>query len=282
VGGAEANTAIGLARLGHHVSWISAVGDDPAGDVVLDALGGEGVDLAHVRRTAGATTGLMLKEVTGKDARVFYYRRTSAAADLAPSDVDADLVVGAAHVHVSGIPLALGPAMRDTVFHVLELCRDAGIPVSFDPNFRPLLWSGAEAVDAYRLVLPRITSLLLNAAEARMLTGHVDPAAAALALARQDGLEVVVKLGERGALCAVGTDLIAQQAVPAVAVDPVGAGDAFNAGWISLRLRGHDRRRALRFSCWVASHVVASHGDYEGFPSGVAAQEYVDALEEVA
>src|SRR5581483_11902799 len=88
VGGAEANVAVGLCRLGHSAGWIGRAGDDGFGRVVLPRLRGEGVDLRHVSVDGDAPTGLMVREQREAGAiEVLYYRRGSAASRMGPEDV---------------------------------------------------------------------------------------------------------------------------------------------------------------------------------------------------
>lgn len=109
IGGAESNVAIALARLDVPCTWISRVGDDALGALVVKEIRGEGVDVV-VRRDDAAPTGMMLKELRGgRPWRVRYYRRDSAASRLSPDDVDEPLIASAAVLHLTGITPALGP-----------------------------------------------------------------------------------------------------------------------------------------------------------------------------
>ena len=137
VGGAEANTAIGLARLGDSVAWISRVSTDPLGEAVLDALRTEGVDVSRVVAVEDAQTGLMLKErVDEHEVRVFYYRAGSAASALQPGDVPDDAVRESRLFHVTGVTLALGEAPRQLAIETAERASEGGSRVTFDLNFR--------------------------------------------------------------------------------------------------------------------------------------------------
>jgi 2-dehydro-3-deoxygluconokinase len=264
VAGAEANVAIGLARLGLRVGYVSRVGADPFGDEVVRTLRGEGVDVSLVQRSPSRPTGVMVREVRAPDdVRVYYYRQGAAVTEL---DAVAD-VPAARHVHVSGITLVLGPGPRAAVHELLDLAEDWGATVSFDPNIRLKLCTLEEAVAACREVLDRVDDLLLSEAEAAALTGAADVEEAAGRLLERGIARVVVRRGAHGALGAAGGERIAVAVADAgPVVDCIGGGDGFTAGYLFERLSGADFDVALRTGAWVAAHVVAHPGDYEGLP----------------
>jgi sugar/nucleoside kinase (ribokinase family) len=267
VGGTESNTAIGLARFGCAATWISAVGDDPMGDEILRTLRGEGVDVSHVRRDPDAPTGMMLRERRAIDeVHVFYYRRGSAASLLGPGDVPAELVASARRAHVTGVTLALGEGPRAAVHRLLELAATNDVAVSFDPNLRRKLWSDGDAAAACADLLPRVSDLLTNEDELLALTGtsHLDDGLAAMAsygIAR-----VVVKRGDRGVAAVYDGKRHEVPPEPVAVVDTIGAGDAFNAGYLFGLLQDESFETCLRLGSWVASRVVAHPGDWEGLP----------------
>lgn len=269
VGGAEANVAVGLCRLGHAATWISRVGDDDFGRVILQRLRGEGVDVAHVSVDGAAPTGLMVRERREAGAiEVLYYRRGSAASRLGVADVPEDAVRGARHLYLTGITPALSASCRQAAFHAAEVARDAGVPVVFDPNMRTRLWPAEEARPVMRDLAARSDVVLPGAAEAELLTGEPDALLAAQSLLALGPRLAVVKLGEQGAL-AVSADgeLVRCPAAPLPrVVDPVGAGDAFAAGWLAATLDGGALPEALDLATRCAAHVMSAPGDLENLP----------------
>jgi sugar/nucleoside kinase (ribokinase family) len=264
VGGAEANVAIGLARLGLRAGYVSRVGADPFGDEILRTLRGEGVDVSRVQRSPTRPTGLMVKELRSPhDVRVHYYRQGSAVTEL--DGIGA--IAPARHVHATGITLALGAGPAAAVGELLAAARAMGAGVSFDPNIRLKLWSLDDAVPVLREVLPQVDDLLLGEAEALALAGADELDEALRWLAGQGIARVVVRRGAVGAVGAAGNervDVAAEAAGPVV--DSVGAGDAFTAGYLFERLRGTSFAAAMATGTWAAGHVVAHVGDYEGLP----------------
>jgi sugar/nucleoside kinase (ribokinase family) len=264
VGGAEANVAIGLARLGLRPGYVSRVGADPFGDEILRTLRGEGVDVSRVQRSTARPTGLLVKELRSPhDVRVHYYRRGSAVTELAGIGP----IPSVRHVHATGITLALGAGPATAVSELLAAARAMGASVSFDPNIRLKLWSLEDAVPALRAVLPEVDDLLLSEAEALAIAGTDELDEALRRLTAQGVARVVVRRGAEGA---VGVGAGERVAVAAEAsgpvVDSVGAGDAFTTGYLFERLRGASFAAAMATGAWAAGHVVAHLGDYEGLP----------------
>ena len=164
VAGAESNVAVGLARLGLRVAWLSRLGDDSFGRYVRAALEAEGVDCASVPIDTTRRTGFMLKSRApeGQDPVVEYHRRGSAASALAPADFDASRFLAASHLHVTGITPALSPSCAELVEHAMRRMRAAGRTVSFDPNLRIKLWPSREAVRRRSLVAPDLLGLRIE------------------------------------------------------------------------------------------------------------------------
>lgn len=268
-GGAELNTAIGLSRLGIASQWVSRVGADSFGAELIGILAREGVGTDYVRAVPGRTTGLMVKErLSAEQVSVSYYRAESAMSTMSPGDLPTKHIAGARVVHLTGIGLALGGGAEATTRAALELCSDGDAITTFDPNYRQLLWAPADARAAYTSVLPAIDHLLCNEQEAQLITGVADVAEAASALAALGPSTVIVKRGPRGAFALIdGTEYDVPASQVFAPVDTVGAGDAFNAGWIFGVLKSLPPVVALRAAAWVAARVVEHPGDYAGFPT---------------
>jgi 2-dehydro-3-deoxygluconokinase len=266
-GGAESNVAIGVSRLGHTAAWVGRLGDDPLGSLVHNALRAEGVDVSHVRREADVPTGLMLREHRTADrVRVSYYRRGLAGSRLGPDDVDADLVRSARVLHISGITPALSESARGAVHRAVELARDAGVLVSFDLNYRAALWPADEAGAEMRTLVGRADLVFAGEDEAALVVGEGAPPQLAKLLAAAGPSEVILKLGAAGAHAVIGGDELTSPALAVSAVDPVGAGDAFVAGYLSGWLDGVPPAERLRRGNVCGAFSVSVAGDWEGLP----------------
>lgn len=265
-GGAESNVAIGVARAGVRATWVGRVGADPAGDRVVRDVRGAGVEVVAVV-DPDRSTGLMMKErlVDGR-TRVTYHRRHSAGSALAPEDVPAGVVEGAALVHLSGITVALSDTARRTVTSVLDRAEAAGVPVSFDVNHRQKLLDAEVAREHYRAVARRAAVVFAGDDEARILLG-VGPDAGtdedlARGLAALGAGRAVVKLGSRGAVAVVDGRVTRRAATPVRVVDPVGAGDAFVAAWLAATLTGATPDEALDRAADAGAVACTVEGDW--------------------
>ncbi|SDQ67148.1 2-dehydro-3-deoxygluconokinase [Curtobacterium sp. UNCCL20] len=248
-GGAESNVAIGLVRAGVPTTWVGRVGTDPAGDRVTRDVRGEGVDVVAVP-DPDRSTGIMMKErLTDGRTRVTYHRRGSAGAALRATDLPTSLVEQAALLHVTGITLALSDDARAAVEAAIDRADTAGVPVSFDVNHRPKLIDADTARERYRAAASRAAIVFAGDDEARLVLGLADDEGddetLAHELAALAGGRAVVKLGSRGAVASIDGRFLRRVATPVRVVDPVGAGDAFVAGWLAASLSGASPDEAL-------------------------------------
>lgn len=268
IAGSESNTAIGVQRLGASTAWMGRVGDDELGRLVLSTLRGEGVDVEAATVDPDAPTGLMLKaRRTGDVVQVAYYRRGSAASRLRPEFLDEARIRAARVLHVTGITPALSDSARDTVFAAVEIASDAGVAVSLDPNYRSALWGPDEAASCLRDLVGRSEVVLTSEDEASMLYG-AQPLKEHLRELRAAGVrEAVIKRGADGASALIDDEELDVPAVPVTIVDPVGAGDAFDAGYLVARIEGRPARERLELAAQLGAVAVTVEGDWEGLPS---------------
>ncbi len=281
VTGAEANVAVGLARLGRSVAYVGRVGDDPFGTVVRRRLRAEGVDVSRLSTDAEGPTGVMFRELRDLVPMEVIYRRTgSAASRLGRQDIDAaaDLIRGARWLHVTGITPALSASAAAAVERAIELAHAGGATVSLDLNIRRRLWSEAEAAQVLRVLASRChvvlggldeVALVAGLADSLEEGGRMDPERAAETLLTDTTDRVVVKLGADGALERRRDGTITRAAGRAVAqvADPVGAGDAFTAGYVALTLEGAAAELTLRAGNACGAAAVVSVGDLAGLPT---------------
>lgn len=259
LGSSGAITASAAAAQGLRVSLCGVVGDDQVGALTTDMLSARGVDTTPVVRRAGRATGmtLVLSAADGDRAMLTF---PGTMADLAAPDIDTDFLAAARHVHVSSI--FLQAALQKDLPELLGLARRSGVSTSLDTG-----WDPAERWTAALPLLPHLDILLPNAAEAlhlaEALTGS--PAPDAVSAARtlaEAGPCVAVKLGARGAVV-VEAGAGRAVAVDADAVDPVdttGAGDNFDAGFITAFLEGASASDAGARAVSSGSIAVLGHG----------------------
>jgi 2-dehydro-3-deoxygluconokinase len=268
VGGAESNVAIGVRRLGVPAEWIGRVGDDELGALVLRTLRAEGVGVDHAVVDPQVATSLMLKERrTAHTARVTYYRAHGPGARLCPADVDAAAIAAADVLHLTGITLALSASARAAAQGAAAAARRAGVAVSFDVNHRSALWSARAARRAVEDILPFVDHLFVGDREAAALGWEGEPEDVAGAMAELGPATVVVKRGGRGAVAVDDGSVHDVAVVPVAAVDPVGAGDAFAAGYLAELIAGRPLDVRLATAARCGAFAVTAHGDWEALPS---------------
>jgi 2-dehydro-3-deoxygluconokinase len=268
LGGAESNTAIGARRLGVGTAWIGRVGDDELGHRILATLRGEGIDVGAVVLDAAAPTGLMIKERrTAGTTRVVYYRRGSAGSRLSSDDLPEQLLRDASVMHVTGITPALSASARQATFHAVEIAEAAGTTVAFDLNHRRTLWSDHEARTVCLDLIRHADVLFATADEVQMLGLDGDEERMLRTLCDLGPRTVVLKRGAAGSRALIDGHRLDAPAIPVEVVDPVGAGDAFAAGFLAGLIDGTAPVDRLRLAASVAAFVVASEGDWEGLPT---------------
>lgn len=270
VAGAESNVAIGVRRLGHGATWIGRVGEDEIGDLVESTLRGEGV-LLSIGRDPVRPTGLMLKSRrTTSITRVTYYRSGSAASGLSPEDLPLDLIAAARVLHVTGITPALSDSCRDAVLHAIHHARAQGTRVSLDVNYRAALWRERAARPVLRELAGLADILFAGPDEAELLVGADSgwtPAELAAELATLGPAETVIKCGAAGAVARADNRVMEEPAFAVRAVDPVGAGDAFVAGYLAGVLEGASLENRLKLGALAGAFAVTVSGDWEGAPT---------------
>lgn len=260
VAGAESTVARYLADLGHAVAWVSRLGADPLGDRVIGDLTACGVQTDWVERDERARTGMYLKDRTPTGTRVYYYRTDSAASRMTPRLIDRIDFSGARVAHVSGITSALSDTAAATVDRFLERAADAGSTTSFDVNHRPDLWPIEVAGPVLLATAQRCDLVFVGRDEAERLWGT--STAQDVRDLIGDDVTLVVKDAEVGATYfgADGACFVAARDVEVV--EPVGAGDAFAAGYVSGLLRGWSPQRRLELGHAVAGFALGVVGDH--------------------
>jgi 2-dehydro-3-deoxygluconokinase len=270
-GGAESNVAVGAARLGVSVGWFGALGNDPFGHMIVKTLRGEGVDVSRVKLSSEAPTGLMFRETVAGRLAVHYYRKHSAASRMKPEDLDEAYIRGSKLLHVTGISMAISESSRRTVVRAVDIARDAGVPVSFDPNLRLKLWSIKEARDSLLPLAEKSDYFLPGWDELQLLYETNDWDVVAERLNALRAISIVKSKGDQTVILDKGV----AQGVPFYpadnVVDTVGAGDGFCAGFLSGIVKGMTPIEAVKLASVTGSLAVQMRGDWEALPTWAVA-----------
>ncbi len=257
LGSSSAIVAHNLSALGSQVGFQSRIGDDPLGQIALERLQQGGVDVSLVRRVAGATTTGLTVILHHKQWRnILTYLGT--IAELAWDDLDLDYLADSRHFHFSSYYLQKGLLPR--VGELFRVLKSRGLTISLDTNDDPDdRWQ-----DGLEEVLRYVDVFLPNEREACKAAGTDDLEAAVQTLSRQVPL-VVVKLGRKGSLAQRGSERFVSASKEVVAVDTVGAGDSFDAGFLHQYVRGADLPTCLASGNRAGALSTTRPGGTEAF-----------------
>jgi sugar/nucleoside kinase (ribokinase family) len=257
LGSSSAIVAHNLAALGCKVGFISRIGNDPLGAIAIERLSDGGVDVSKVRREEGdKQTGLTVILQRAQERNILTYPGT--IFDLTLEDLDLEYLTDAGHFHLSSYYLQRG--LHAQVGDLFRRLKAEGLTISLDTNDDPEdRWEGGLSD-----VLRYVDVFLPNAREARLLTKSNDLETAVARLAEQVPL-VVIKLGEQGAMAQRGPERFRSPAVKVSFVDPVGAGDSFDAGFLSQYVRGADLPTCLAAGNKAGAFSTTKPGGTEAF-----------------
>ncbi len=229
-GGAPANVACGVARLGRTAGFIGKIGSEPFGDFLQQTLRDAGVDTSHLARTNEARTTLAFVGVHDDGRKeIFFYRNPGADMLLAPQDIDEAYVEGAACFHFGSISL-IDSGPKAATLKAAHVAKKAGRLVSFDPNWRPALWDSRERGHLeIKTALPLADVVKVSQEEWHLVTGTDDLAEGAEGILAVGPRLVIVSMGEKGCYFHHATGAARVPGFKVPVVECTGAGDAFVA-----------------------------------------------------
>ena len=256
LGSSSAIVAHNLASLGSHVGFISCIGNDQFGQMALERLSAAGVDVSKVVQISGSVkTGLTVLLQRNGWRNILTYPGT--IFDLKLEHLDFDYLTSSRHFHFSSFYLQRG--LQAHVVELFKQLRSKGLTISLDCNDDPDdKWMSLEEV------LPHVDVFLPNEREVKRIAGTENVEAAIDRLAAIVPL-LVVKLGSEGAMARTGKQRVTSPAVKVDLVDPVGAGDSFDAGFLHEFLRGSDLTTCLRSGNLAGALSVTRPGGTEAF-----------------
>lgn len=290
-GGAPANVAAGLAKLGQSAGFMGKVGDDAFGRFLAQTLRDAGVDTAALRFSAEARTALAFVSLRADGERDFmFYRHPSADMLYAPAEVDEDYIRGGRIFHYGSISLIDDP-VRGATLHAIETAREAGLLISYDPNLRLNLWPSPQAArEGMMLGWPLAQVIKVSEEELAFLSGTDDFDEAVARLWHTDLRLLLVTQGKAG--CRYATPHVAGQVAGFAvrAVDTTGAGDGFVAGLLKglfecapdgvpLIPDDEDRLRAIcRYANAVGALTTTRRGAIPALPTARQVDQFMHSL----
>ena len=236
IGGSEANVAVGLERLGIRAGWVGKLPRNALGRKVVNGIRAYGVDTSAVVWADTGRVGVFYIErgAAPRPTRTLYDRAHSAAATLTADDLDWAYLAQAEWLHLTGITPALSAICRRSTVDIVKRARARGIKVSFDLNYRSLLWTPEEARDAWVEILPHVNALIAAETDATLVLG--------VARSREVALQqlfdrfrpdvVVFTCGGDGSIAYDGNRFFRAETYRPKVVNRLGAGDAFDAGFL--------------------------------------------------
>ncbi|ACL70743.1 PfkB family carbohydrate kinase [Halothermothrix orenii] len=281
-GGAPANVAVGVARLGVSAGFMGKVGDDAFGYFLKKTLEDNKVNTSQMVLTEEAMTTLAFVSLRGDGERDFaFYRKPGADMLYRVEEVDFDYLEGSHIFHFGSISLITDPS-KTTTLKLIKQARSKGVTVSFDPNIRPPLWGSLEeAVKQINQVIPEADILKINEEELKVLTGLNDLKEESILKACQEFYQkgpelIIVTLGGEGCFYYSSAGYGMVEGFKTKAIDTTGAGDSFVAAVLSslvkadlTNLQGLSTKKLeeiLTFANKVASIVVTRNGGIPSLP----------------
>lgn len=272
IGGAESNVAIALSKLGFRTAWMGRLPKNAWGDRVIAELARHGVDTCGARQVENERMGTYFIElaVPPRPNRVIYDRANSAASKMTYDEVDQAVLGAARWVHLTGITPALGASCLDMVSRMIDQAKRNGSIVSFDVNYRALLWSPKAAAEGLEPMLKKCDVVFSAHRDAVNLFGAAEePYVAARQLQERFGCKtLLLTLGENGAIAVEHRpdgvfDEVHQPQLFKIGqmVDRIGAGDAFDSGFIAARLWGRTLHDAMSYGNALSALKITIPGD---------------------
>ena len=266
-GGDTSNTAIAVARQETSSGFLSKVGNDPFGIKLLELWKREGVDCTYVLQHPEFPTGIYFVTHDENGHHFNYYRRGSAASQMTPEDVTADVFSQSKVLHLSAITQAISDSSRETAFAAIHQARKSGVKISYDTNLRLKLWTLNQARDVINHVVPMCDLLLPSLEDVTSLTGLLDPEAITDYYLELGAKLVVLKQGSLGVRVSDGKD---NQHIPGhtvKAIDATGAGDTFDGAFLSEWLRSDDPFAAAEYANAAAALSTTNYGAVDSIPN---------------
>ncbi|MGN0287889.1 MAG: carbohydrate kinase [Atopobiaceae bacterium] len=275
-GGAPANVLVALERLGLSTAFIGKVGKDMHGDFLRGTLMANGVNCDGLISDPDYFTTLAFVALDERGERTFAFaRKPGADTQLRPEELNKDVISQSRVFHVGSLSLTDEPA-RSATLAALQMAKDAGCTMSYDPNYRDTLWTSPEAAaEQMRSVIKYMDLIKISDEETDLMTGEHAPADAAAALIEQGAKAVVVTLGSKGAYVRSRDGEAVVPSFKTTVVDTTGAGDSFWGGFLCGycesaknpdELNVDDLRHFARIGNAVASLCVRGRGGIPSMP----------------
>jgi 2-dehydro-3-deoxygluconokinase len=266
-GGDTSNFVIAVSRLGRMAGYICRLGDDDFGKNFLDLWKREGVDTSRVILDKHAPTGIYFISRRGEKHSFTYYRSDSAASRLSVDDIPEAYLAQVKVFHTSGISQAISHSASEAAFYAIEVAREAGALISYDPNVRLKLWDRERAQSTILETIRMADFVFPSLEDAHIITGLDDPEQITRDLQKLGPKMVALKLGKEGAILASQDGVCRIEPYEVDVKDTTGAGDTFAGAFIVAYLDGLDPYECGRFANAAAALTCTDSGAVKPIPT---------------
>lgn len=262
-GGAPANMLAAAAKFGMKTAFIGKVGKDMHGDFLKETLIGAGINTDNLIQDEKYFTTLAFVSLKENGEREFAFaRKPGADTNLCMKEIDSEILENTRIFHVGSLSLTDDPA-RTATYEAINIARNSGAMISYDPNYRAALWSDPETAQLrMQSLIPCADMMKISDEETALLTPYQDPEEAIRYLLRKGVRLVAVTLGSDGALIGNENGIVKAEGFSSHAVDTTGAGDSFWGGFVASFLREETApehlTRAQMIKCGRIGNAVAS------------------------
>lgn len=278
-GGDTSNAVIAASRQGAHCAFVTRLGDDDFGRLLLELWAQEGVNAESVGIDASAATGIYFVRHDEHGHSFSYLRAGSAASRMQPIDVPAALLQRTKVLHVSGISQAISRSATETVARAIDVASKAGALISYDPNLRLKLWPLDVAREAIVATLAQCDHFLPSLDDVQLVSGLTDPGDIVAWSHRMGAKTVVLKLGRQGSLVSDGTRRVAVPAHAVNAVDATGAGDCFDGSYLAQLASGADSVSAAQWASAAAALATTGYGAVDPLPTPAQIRQLIEGTD---
>jgi len=265
-GGDTSNATIAAARQGAKTAYITALGQDFAGESFMGLWQREGVDVGGVVRKSTHLTGVYFIFHGSKGHEFLHYRQNSAAAAFSFRDLPKEMLVHTRAFFTSGVSQGISNTAADAVFAAIDIVRGAGGKIAYDTNYRPKLWPPARAAAVMHAAIAKSDIVFPGLEDAEAMLGVTDPDHILDHYLRLGPQIVVLKMGDRGAYLATPECRVRIPVYPVKAVDASGAGDTLCGSFLARLLAGDDPEAAARYANVAAALKCTGYGTVTPIP----------------
>jgi 2-dehydro-3-deoxygluconokinase len=276
-GGDTSNAVIAASRQGAKCAYVTRLGDDDFGRMCLELWRREGVDTRAVGIDAAAHTGIYFVRHDERGHSFSYLRAGSAASRMQPADVPEALLMNTKILHVSGISQAISASATETVVRAMQVAREGGAVIAYDPNLRLKLWPLERAREVIVATIALCDHFLPSLDDVQLVCGLKAPEEIITWSHRMGARTVVLKLGRQGSLVSDGQRCVPVAAHAVNAVDATGAGDCFDGSYLARLAAGVDAVAAAQWASAAAALATTGYGAVDPLPRPAQIGQLLDS-----